>query len=204
MEIKEIINYIKEALDLGISEEKIKDNLLKENIEEKQIEELIVTIKKEAKEKSNKLYLGIIPQKLPSLILFNIGFGGLFLAICCYNIAQTTGDNLVEFVYSMVFGELIVLSIIIFLLSFLLKNLDFRDFFKKETYSKNAVKIIINIILFFNLYFFSYQPFLVLLINCFLFLYLTDKGFKKKEDKYYFITAFLFLIYIIIYLINFF
>lgn len=198
MDIKEIINYIKEALDLGISEEKIKDNLLIENIEEKQIEELILIIKKEAKEKNNKLYLGIIPKKIPSLILFNIGFSGLLLASYYYNIAKTTGDNVEAFFYKLSFGALIILSFYIFLLSFLLKNLDFRDFFKKETYSKNTVKIIINIFAFFNLYFFNYQPFLVLLINCFLFLYLVYKGFKKKEDKYYFITAFLFLIYIIL------
>jgi len=115
-------------------------------------------------EKNRNFWLGFIPKKLPSLILFIVGLISSVSIIYSYIIiinfgyvrhshSADYGGIVLMLVFGMFYSS--TLSMIYsFLLSFFLRNFNFKDFLKKETYSKNVYKITIFIIFVIVIYYF--------------------------------------------------
>jgi magnesium-transporting ATPase (P-type) len=150
---EEINNYVKQSLDFGVNEDEIIKNLLQDGVQEEKIKQAISNAKNKIKEKSDKFWLGFIPKRLPSLILFILGT--IPLVFVLFTISQNNGipdtstgfEGLGVLLFLVVAAASIYVAIFLFVLSFLLRNFSFKSFFKKETYVKNTGTFIVLIVI---------------------------------------------------------
>ncbi|MFA5012971.1 MAG: hypothetical protein WC520_00185 [Candidatus Paceibacterota bacterium] len=150
---EEINNYVKQSLDFGVKKDEIIKNLLSDGVGEEKIKQVIFNEQKKITEKDNNFWLGFIPKRLPSLILFTLGTILFLFALFATSQNNSVPDTSTGFeglgvLLLLVFvAASIYVAIFLFALSFLLRNFSFRSFFKKETYTKNAGTFIVLIVI---------------------------------------------------------